>query len=85
MINTILNANGKIKRIDEFYGQKKPVGFEIYELKRTLNNFLESFLWDRRGLEGGWLTKTRESLELYNFYGIWLPKNQKDAPIIMIF
>ena len=40
MINIILNANGKVKGIDKFYGHKKPVGFKLHELKKTLINFL---------------------------------------------
>ena len=55
MINVLLNVNAKVKESDEFYGQRKPVGFEIYELQRTLNNFLGSFLGEKEGLEGGWL------------------------------
>ena len=84
MINVILNVNGKVKEIDEFYGQKKPIGFELYELKRTLNNFSES-LCDGRGLESGWLTKVRGTLELYNLYGRINAKKQTDAPTTMIF
>ena len=75
-INVLLDANGKIKEVDKFYGQKKPIGFELYELKRTLNNFLESFLCDGRGLESCWLTKVRGTLELYNLYGRIITKNR---------
>ena len=42
-INVILDSNGKIKEIDEFCGLKKTIGFELLELKWTLNNFLGSF------------------------------------------
>ena len=77
MINILLNANGKVKGIDEFYRQKKPVGFELHELKKTLSNFLGSFLCDGRGLEGGWLAKIRKSLELYNLYGRMITKKPK--------
>ena len=77
MINILLNANGKVKEIDEFYRQKKTHGFELHELKKTLSNFLGSFLCDGRGLESGWLAKTRKSLELYNLYGRMITKKPK--------
>ena len=77
MINVLLNVNAKVKESNEFYGQRKPVGFEIYELKMTLNNFLGSFLDDGRGLEGGWLTKVRDTIELYNIYGKTITKKPK--------
>ena len=32
MINVILNVNGKVEEIDIFYGQKRPIGFELHEL-----------------------------------------------------
>ena len=86
MINVILNVYGKVKKIDKFYGQKRPIGFELHELKRTLNNLLGSFLCDGRGLESGWLTKVRETLELYNIYGrIITKKPKKDALTTMTF
>ena len=36
-----------------------------------------SFLSDGRGLESGWLTKVRETLELYNLYGRIIAKKPK--------
>ena len=38
-LNVSLNPNAKVKEIGDFFGPKKPVGFELNELKRTLNNF----------------------------------------------
>ena len=67
MINVILNENG----------QKRPIGFELHELKRTLNNFLGSFLCDGQGLESSWLTKIRGTSELYNLYGRIIAKKLK--------
>ena len=55
----------------------KNLGFELHELKKNLNIFQESFLCDGWGLEGDWLTKTRESLELYNLYGRMITKKPK--------
>ena len=40
-VNILLNAKGTVKNIDELYGPRKPVSFELHELKRTLNNFLD--------------------------------------------
>ena len=77
MLNVMLNSNAKLKEIVEFCGPKKPIGFELNELKQTLNNILGSFLGDERGLEGGWLKKIRETLELYNIYGRIITKKPK--------
>ena len=49
----MLNNKGCIKNINEFYGPKKPVSFELSELNKTLKSFLESSLGEERGLEGG--------------------------------
>ena len=56
---------------------RRPIGFELHELKRTLNDFLGSFLCDGQGLESRWLTKVRETLELYNLYGRIIAKKTK--------
>ena len=54
MLNVMLSRNAKVKEIGNFFGPKKPIGFELDELKSTLNNFLGSFLGEEGGLEGGW-------------------------------
>ena len=50
MINVILDTTGKIRGTDEFTGHKKPLEFEILELKRTLNDFVESLSGKGQGL-----------------------------------
>ena len=62
MIDILLNNKGTVNNIDEFYGPKKPVNFELNELIRTLKNFLESFLGEGRGLEDRWLPKMRQKI-----------------------
>ena len=42
MINILLNNKESVKNINEFYGPKKPIRFELNELSKTLKNFLES-------------------------------------------
>ena len=42
-----------------------------------MNDSIESASGDGRGLEGGWLTKTRRTINLYNVYGIMITKNNK--------
>ena len=38
VLNTILNTECNIKDVGDFVGLKKPVKFELRELKRTLSN-----------------------------------------------
>ena len=68
-INTLLNSKGCIKNINEFFGPKKPVSFELNELNKTLKSFLESSLGEERGMEGGWLIKMRQKIGNFNLYG----------------
>ena len=58
-----------------FMDKKNLIGFELYELKRTLKKIFGSFLCDGQGLESGWLTKVRETL--YNIYGRIITKKPK--------
>ena len=41
----------------------------MVELKRTVNSFILSYSDEGRGLEGGWLEKTRQTVGVYNLYG----------------
>ena len=76
-INILLNNKGSVKNINEFYGPKKPIRFELNELSKPLKNFLESSLGEERGLEDGWLTKMRQTLGIYNLYGRIVTKKAK--------
>ena len=71
----ILDTTGKIRGTDEFTGHKKPLEYEILELKRTLNDFVESLSGKGQGLESGWLSKTRRTIQIYNIYGRIFTKN----------
>jgi hypothetical protein len=39
------------------------------EIKKTLNDFIESASGEGQGFGGGWLTKTKRTIHLYNIYG----------------
>ena len=72
----------KVKRTDQFVGSKKPLEFEILEVKRTLNYFLESIYGEGYGLQSGWLTKTRRTIQVYNIYGRIVTKKVKGCSFL---
>ena len=82
-INILLNNKGCIKNINEFYGPKKPVSFELFELNKTLKSFLESSLCEERGLEGGWLNKMRQKIGNFNLYGRIVTRKAKGCSFFM--
>ena len=77
MIDFILNREGKVKDLNELMGTKKPLNYEIVELRRTPISFILSYSDEGRGLDSGLLEKTRRSLYVYNLYGRTITKKPK--------
>ena len=77
MIDFILNREGKVKDLNELMGTKKPLNYEIVELRRTPISFILSYSDEGRGLDSGLLEKTRRSLYVYNLYGRIITKKPK--------
>ena len=42
-----------------------------------MNDFIESAFGEGRGLEGGWLSKTRRTIHIYNVYGSIISKTNE--------
>ena len=47
------------------------------ELRKTLNDYIESASGEGQGLESGGFTKTRRIIHLYNLYGRIITKKNK--------
>ena len=77
MLNINLDANGKIKDWDKFTGTKRPLSFEMEEIKKTLTDYVESASGKGQGHESGWLTKIRRTVHHYNLYGRIVTKKSK--------
>ena len=85
MINILLDENCKVKEVDQFVSNKRLLKFEFEEMKRTLIDYVESASGAGPGLEGGWLSKIRRTVHLYNIYGRIITKKIRGIPTIMNF
>ena len=60
MKNVLLDENCQIKDVDQFLSNKRPLKFELEEIRRTLTDYVESASGTGQGLEGGWRQKQEE-------------------------
>ena len=76
-VGEILDSNGKFRDVNMILGDRKSLGFEYDELKKTLTDFVEVYSGGRLGVNGSRLARSNEYRGDYNTYGMIVTKKKK--------